>query len=61
MRYKVCFHQVCDEWLVLDTAKDSRLVGMHLTEVAATVHARRLEDGWCRHRDFASEAAHSAD
>ena len=61
MRYKVCFHKVCGEWLVLDTAKDVRLVGMHLTEVAADVHARRLEDGWCRHRVFAPEPAHGAD
>ena len=57
MRYRVCFHEVCGEWLVLDTARGARLVGMHITEVAAAVHARSLEDGWCRHRVFTPESA----
>ena len=60
MRYEVHFHEVTAEWLVLDTAKGIKLVGMHLTEVAADVHARRLEDGWCQHRIFAPEPARSA-
>ena len=60
MRYKVCFHAVCGEWLVLDTAKGFQLVGMHLTEVAADAHAQRLEDGWCRHRVFVAEPARRA-
>ena len=61
MRYKVCFHEVCGEWLVLDSAKDPRLVGMHLTEAGATAHVRRLEGSWCRHRVFVAEPAHGAD
>jgi len=61
MRYQVHFHEVSGEWLVLDTAKNAKLVGMHLTEVAANVHARRLDDGWCRHRVFAPEPAHGTD
>ena len=60
MRYQVRFHEVTAEWLVLDTAKGIRLVGMHLTEFAAGIHARRLEDGWCRHRVFAPEPARRA-
>jgi hypothetical protein len=61
MRYKVCFHEVCGEWLVLDTAKEgAKLVGMHLTEVAAAIHVRRLEDGWCRCRVFTEPARPAA-
>ncbi|MDP6787722.1 MAG: hypothetical protein QGI13_11400 [Rhodospirillales bacterium] len=61
MRYKICFHEVCGEWLVFDTAKDARLIGMHPSEVAATAQVRKLEDNWCRSRLFVAEPAHDAD